>query len=207
MRHRGFHEGREIGMRDQRARLVENHDRAMLSRTLRVDEIAEGVELQIGRDDAGYLAAQGRADRNDRRADAEREIGCRNVWPVGAHCLPVPGPLAGVVAILPQIELAHLVALPVLKDPSHWQVARRRGTNQIDDGVGDRRRPQPVALVFAEVICSPHLQPRAVIKAGIDAVRLLHFLQGGLEQRNRAACLRSLVRVGHARTGGEYIHQ
>ena len=58
IRHRSFDKFRKLGMRDQRARLVEDHDRAMLARPLRLDEIAEGVELEIGGDHARHLAAQ-----------------------------------------------------------------------------------------------------------------------------------------------------
>ena len=48
----------KIGMGDERARLVEDHDRAMLSRPLGLDEIAEGVELEIGGEHAGHFSPQ-----------------------------------------------------------------------------------------------------------------------------------------------------
>ena len=47
-RHRACDELRKFGVGDERTRLVEDHDRAMWSRPLGLDEIAEGVELEIG---------------------------------------------------------------------------------------------------------------------------------------------------------------
>ena len=64
----------QIGVGYKRAIRVENHDDSMLSRALRLDKIAEGVELEISSNDAGHLAAQGCADRDYRCADAKREI-------------------------------------------------------------------------------------------------------------------------------------
>ncbi len=44
---------------------------AVRSRPLRLDEIAEAVELEIGGKDAGHFTSQGRANRDHRCADAK----------------------------------------------------------------------------------------------------------------------------------------
>ena len=46
----------------------------MLSWPLRLNEIAEGVELEIGGKDAGHFASQGRTNRDHRCANAKRKI-------------------------------------------------------------------------------------------------------------------------------------
>jgi hypothetical protein len=53
---------------------VENQDDPVLSGPLGLDEIVEGVELEIGGDDAGHFATQGCADRDYWRAYAECKI-------------------------------------------------------------------------------------------------------------------------------------
>jgi hypothetical protein len=45
----------------------------------RLDEITEGIELKISGQYAGDLSPQGCANGDDRRADAEREIGRRDI--------------------------------------------------------------------------------------------------------------------------------
>src|SRR5450631_976050 len=74
MCHRIDNEPCKIRVGYQRAGLVENQDDPVLSRPLRLDEIAEGVELEIGGKDAGHFAAQGGANGDHRCADAERKI-------------------------------------------------------------------------------------------------------------------------------------
>ncbi|KGJ66511.1 hypothetical protein BJA5080_08318 [Bradyrhizobium diazoefficiens SEMIA 5080] len=207
MRHRAFDKSRKFGMRDERAGLVEYHDRAILARPLRLDECTEGIELEIGCENARHLAPQRGADGDHRRVDAERQIGCRNIWPVRPQRLPVPGPLAAVVSVVPQVDFADLVALTVLKDTAHRQIASWRRTNQADRKFGARRRPQPVALVFAETAGAPHLQPCAIVEASIDAVHLRHFLQRRFEQGDGPAGLRPFIGIGYARTGRQHIHQ
>jgi hypothetical protein len=59
---------------DQRSHLIEDHNCAMLSGPLSLDKFTERIELEIGGDYAWYLAAQRRADGDDRRADTIREI-------------------------------------------------------------------------------------------------------------------------------------
>src|SRR5437870_6223766 len=115
MRHRTRDELRKIAMGDQRSRLVEDHDGAILSRPLGLDEIAEGVELEIGGEHAWHLSPQGCADRDHRGANAEGEIGRRDIRTVRSHCLPIPGAFAGVVSVLPQIDFIDLVALSIPK--------------------------------------------------------------------------------------------
>jgi hypothetical protein len=56
MRHRVVDEPRKVGMRDQHAERVEDYGRSMLSGSLRVDEIAELIELEVGGDDTAHLA-------------------------------------------------------------------------------------------------------------------------------------------------------
>jgi hypothetical protein len=135
-----FHELRKFGMSDQRSGLVEDHDGAVRARPLGLHEMAEGVELEVGGNHAGDLAPQRRADRDHGRADAEGEIGRRDVRTVRPHGLPVPGAVAGVVSVLPQIDFTDVVALPVLENPSHRQLARGRWANQIYHHFGMRRR-------------------------------------------------------------------
>src|SRR5258708_14773050 len=72
MCHRAGKELCKIGVGDERAGRVENQDDTVLSRPLRLDEIAESVELEIGGKDAGHLAPQGCANRNHRCADTKR---------------------------------------------------------------------------------------------------------------------------------------
>ena len=91
MRHRIDDELRKIGMGYKRAGRVENQDDPVLSGPLRLDEIAECIELEIGGKDAGHFASQGCTDRDHRRADGERKIGRRNQRPVGCHRLAIPG--------------------------------------------------------------------------------------------------------------------
>ena len=74
MCHRIDNELCKIGVGYKRASRVENQDDPVLSRPLRLDEIAEGVELEIGGNDAGHFASQGCANRDHRCADAERKI-------------------------------------------------------------------------------------------------------------------------------------
>ncbi len=88
-------------MGDERAGRVENRDDTVLSRSLRLDEIAERVELEIGGKDAGHLASQGCANLDHRCADTKRKIRQGDKQPVGFHRLLIPGPLAGVVSIFP----------------------------------------------------------------------------------------------------------
>ena len=71
MRHRIDNELCEIGVGYKRAGRVEDQDTAVRSRSLRLDEIAEAVELEICGKDAGHFASQGRANRDHRCADAE----------------------------------------------------------------------------------------------------------------------------------------
>ena len=59
MRHRVVHEPGELGMRDERAEGVEHYGRSMLAGSLRVDQIAELVELEVGRDDASHCPCSG----------------------------------------------------------------------------------------------------------------------------------------------------
>ena len=71
MRHGAANKGCELGMRDDRPSLVEDHDRAMLSWPLGLHKLAERIELEISGQYAWHLAAQRRADGNHRRADTE----------------------------------------------------------------------------------------------------------------------------------------
>ena len=66
MCHRIDNEPCKIGVGYQRAGVVENQDDPVLSRPLRLDEIAKGVELEIGGKDAGHFASQGCAYRDHR---------------------------------------------------------------------------------------------------------------------------------------------
>ena len=71
MRHRIDNEFCKIGVGYKRAGRVEDQDTAVRSRSLRLDEFAEAVELEICGKDAGHFASQGRANRDHRCADAE----------------------------------------------------------------------------------------------------------------------------------------
>jgi hypothetical protein len=55
--HRIDNELCKIGMGYKRAGRVENQDDTVLARPLRLDEIAESVELEIGGKDAGHFAS------------------------------------------------------------------------------------------------------------------------------------------------------
>ena len=71
MRHRIDDELCEIGVGYKRAGRVEDQDAAVRSGSLRLDEFAEAVELEICGKDAGRSASQRRTDRDHRCADAE----------------------------------------------------------------------------------------------------------------------------------------
>jgi len=139
MRHRIDDELCKIGMGDKRAGRVEDQDDPVFSRPLLLDEIIEGVELEIGGNDARHLAAQGRADRDHRCADTERQIRRRDHRSVGLHRLAIPAPVACVVSVFPQIQLSDRVALPILENASHRQFATGRGADQVDRNVGALR--------------------------------------------------------------------
>src|SRR5580693_4462134 len=70
MRHRVVHEPRKVGMRDQRTERVEDYGRSMLSGALRVDQIAELIELEVGGDDTAHTPLQRRAQGDHWRANA-----------------------------------------------------------------------------------------------------------------------------------------
>ena len=59
MRHRVGHELREIGMREERTGRVKNPDDAMLPGPLRLHEIVEDIEPEIGGKDAAHFTPQG----------------------------------------------------------------------------------------------------------------------------------------------------
>jgi hypothetical protein len=69
--HRIPNELRKVGVGDERAGRVENRDNSMFARPLRLNEIVESIELEIGGKDAGHLAPQGGADRNNRSPSGE----------------------------------------------------------------------------------------------------------------------------------------
>ena len=74
MCHRIDNKLRKIGVSYERAGRVEDQDDPLLSGPLLLDEIAEGVELEIGGKNTRHLASQRRADREHRDAEAERKI-------------------------------------------------------------------------------------------------------------------------------------
>ena len=74
MCHRIDNELRKIGMGYERTHRVENQDDTVLPRSLRLDEIAEGVELEICGKDAGHFPSQGCANRDHGCADAKRKV-------------------------------------------------------------------------------------------------------------------------------------
>ena len=74
MCHRFYNELCKIGVGYERARRVENQDDTVLPRPLRLDEIAEGVELEIGGNDARHFPSQGCANGDHRRADAKCKV-------------------------------------------------------------------------------------------------------------------------------------
>jgi hypothetical protein len=181
MGHRIDDELRKIGVSYKRAGRVEDQDDPVLSGPLRLDEIAEGIELEIGGKDAGHFASQGCADRDHRYAEAERKIRRQNPRPVGFQRLAIPAPCSRVVSVFPEIELSDFVALLIFKDSPHGQFATGGGTDQIDRNVSARRRTQRPALLIVEFAGAPYLQPGAIFESSIDAVHLRQFLQRGLE--------------------------
>src|SRR6266481_3895530 len=70
-----FDEPRKVGMGDQHAERVEDYRCPILSGSLRVDQIAELIELEVGGDDAVDMPTQRRTKCDHRRADAKRGIG------------------------------------------------------------------------------------------------------------------------------------
>lgn len=157
MCHRVDNEAGKIRMGDESASRVEYRDDPVLSGALRLDELAEGVELEIGRNDTGNLTSQRCADRYHRRADAERDIRCRDQRSVSLHRVAIPGPLARVVSIPPQIKLSDLVVVPIFKNSAHGQVAARRRANQIDRNRRSGHRTQPRPLVVIKLANAAHL--------------------------------------------------
>ena len=79
----------------------------------------------------GTFPRNGRADRDHRRANAEGEIGRRDIRTVRSHRLPVPGALAGVVSVLPQIDFTDLV---VLLDPERSAASAGRPPGSDEPG-------------------------------------------------------------------------
>ena len=67
-------EPREVGMSKKRPGGIEDNGRSMIPGPLRLDQIAEFVELEIGRYDASNLSSQRCAQGDHRGADAERII-------------------------------------------------------------------------------------------------------------------------------------
>src|SRR5215472_527636 len=126
----------------------------MLPRPLRVDQLAEFIELEVGGDDPVYPPMERRAQGDHRCADAERSVWRRNESPVRIYRVAVPGPLSRVVAILRQIELLELVALLVFEDPSHRQDFGGGRADQIDIVECSRRCLQLLALCRIE-----HIEP------------------------------------------------
>jgi hypothetical protein len=74
-----------------------------------------------------------------------------------------------------------LVTLLIFENSSHRQIATGRRPDQIDRNVSCMRRTQPSALLVAEIVNAPFLQPGAVFETCIDTVHLRQFLQGGFE--------------------------
>src|SRR5262249_39618412 len=157
---------------DQRTERVENPDDAVLPGPLRLDEIAERIELEIRGKDALHLAAQRCADRNDRREDREGKVGRRDERPTGSRRVSEPGPIARVITGFPEINLPDLAALSVFEDSTQRQFAAGRGADQLDGKIGAGRRPERLALLHAQVADAPHLQPGAVFVADINAADL-----------------------------------
>jgi hypothetical protein len=75
MRHRVVDEPRQVGMRDQHTKRIEDYGRSMFSGSLRVYQIAELIELEVGGDYTAYLPLQRCAQGDHRCAYAERSIG------------------------------------------------------------------------------------------------------------------------------------
>ena len=61
MRPRVVDEPRKLGMRDEHAKRVEDYCRSLLSGALRVDPIAELIELEIGGDDTAHALVKVRS--------------------------------------------------------------------------------------------------------------------------------------------------
>ena len=198
IRQRAAHEPGKVGIGDQHAERVEDDSRPVRAGALRLDQLAERVELEVGGDDAWYLAAQRRAQRNHWRVDAERSVGRGDERPVRLGRVAIPAPLARVVAITRQIERCDPVVLAVFEDAPHRQSSGGRRAHQIDIPDGSGRCPELVTLARVEDVDAPHLQPGAVVVADVKAVRLRHFAQRGFEQNDGAVVLASLVRSGES---------
>src|SRR5947207_15017685 len=101
MRHRIRDELRKIGMGEEDTCLIEHQGRSVLPWSLRIDEIAEIIELQISSDDTAHFTAQRRTHRDHWCADTERNIGRRNEGPICLHRVDIPGPYTWVVTVFP----------------------------------------------------------------------------------------------------------
>ena len=123
MRHGARDELGKVGVGYERAGRGENQGGAVFSGALRIDEIAEIVELEIGGDNAAHVPPHRSAHGDHRGAVGEGEIGCRNQGPVGRQRVPIPGSLSRIVAISPEIDLLNLIALFVFENPPERQFA------------------------------------------------------------------------------------
>jgi hypothetical protein len=100
MCHRIRHEFHKIGMSDERARLIEDHGRSVLARPLRVNKIAEIVQLEVSGENALDPSLERGADGDHRCADGERKMGRGDQGPFGLYRVVVPEALARIVTIL-----------------------------------------------------------------------------------------------------------
>ena len=204
MRHCVVDQPGELGMRDQHTERVEDYGRSVLSGALRVDPIAELIELEVCGDDTAHLPLQRRAHGDHRCTDAERGVGRRNESPVRLHCVAIPDPLARIITIVPQIELLDLVTVFVFEDPPHRQGSAGCRTDEIDVIDGSRRRPEFLALRPVENVEAPDLQPAAVVVGDIEAVRLRQFVQRRFKENARVVDLGPVVRIGKSGIGRQH---
>lgn len=122
-------------MSDERTSRVEDQNDSVLSGPLRLDEVAEVIELEIGGNDAARFTPQGYAYGDNGSADRERQVRRRDEQPVGFYRVAIPEPRARVVTVFPQIDLSNFVTLPVFKNSSHGQFAASSRANQIDRNI------------------------------------------------------------------------
>src|SRR5262249_22696273 len=131
MGHRILDKPRKLRVNDKRAKRVKNYCCPMLSWSLRIDEFAEFIELEISGNDAAHVPFQRSAERNHQCTDAERSIGGRYESEICLYGIAIPGPRSRVISVVPQIDLINFIALLILKDTPHRQRSGRSWADQI----------------------------------------------------------------------------